>query len=92
MKSCVHEEESLPDNFKLLKTNKGKSKLYHEGYLYTVETLTKPKCICRCERTGNIFIISIKTISKCYGRVATTLGHSPPVEFRRAHNHMPEPA
>ena len=43
--------------FRVLKTNKGRSKLYHEVFFYTIESRSGTRVIWKCERTGNRTII-----------------------------------
>ena len=68
------------------KTVKGKPKLCHGGYYYTVDRVGKNEKIqWKCERACNT-----QDHARCNGR-ASSYGYFEPVEIITEHNHIPEP-
>ena len=73
-------------NFKMVQTNKGRPKLYCDGYFNITDSETTSQIVWKCERSGN------KTTLRCSGRVSTGLNKLPSVTIRKDHHHRPEPA
>ena len=81
--------ETLKNKLTLVKTQRGRDKLCHSGFYYTVDKISADpppfnKIFWKCERTGN------KTIPKCPGRVYS-INYYEPITVTVVHNHEPVP-